>query len=122
MESKPHILIIDDSNSSLLLIEFLVINEGYTAILADSVKKAIKEINLQKPNLIVLDLQMPEVSGYDFLKMKDTLNIKDVPIIVVSAYDTPENIELTKSMGAVEFIPKPIKTKVLIEIIKKYLS
>jgi DNA-binding NtrC family response regulator len=121
MDNKPYILLIDDSNSSLLLMEWLVVNEGYTAILAESVKKALEIIKKDRPGLILLDLQMPEVSGYDFLKMRDSLNIQNVPIIVVSAFDTPENIELTKTLGASEFLGKPIKTKTLLDVIKKFL-
>jgi CheY-like chemotaxis protein len=101
--------------------EWLVVNEGYKAIIAESVKKAIQIIQDQKPQLIILDLQMPEVSGYDFLEMKDSLNIQDVPIIVVSANDLPENVEAIKKLGATDFHAKPIKIDVLLQLIKKYL-
>lgn len=122
MSVNPCILIIDDSNSSLILMQFLIENEGYSTSLAESVDDAIKFINEKKPDLILLDLQMPKVSGYDFLKMREILQIQNIPIIVVSAYDTKENIELTKSLGASEFLPKPIKTNTLLELIKQYLS
>jgi CheY-like chemotaxis protein len=122
MEKKACILIIDDSGTSLQLLEFLLENEGFATLLAESVTKAIKEINQRKPDLILLDLQMPEISGYDFLKMTTQLGIEDVPIIVISAYDTAENIKLTKSLGASEFLPKPIKTTILIERIKSYFK
>jgi CheY-like chemotaxis protein len=102
--------------------QWLIENEGFTASLAESVEKAIQSVKKQKPDLILLDLQMPTVSGYDFLKMKDTLQIADIPIIVISAYDTKENIEVTKKLGASEFLPKPIKTEALIELIKRYLN
>ncbi|HEX2933968.1 MAG TPA: response regulator [Bacteroidales bacterium] len=120
MDSKGCILIIDDSGTSLQLLEFLLGNEGFQTLLAESVPRAIEQIKNRKPDLILLDLQMPEISGYDFLKMTKELKIQDVPIIVVSAYDTPENIKLTKSLGASEFLPKPIKTSILLERIKTY--
>jgi CheY-like chemotaxis protein len=102
--------------------QFLIENEGYTTLLAESVEDAIKSIHKKIPDLILLDLQMPQVSGYDFLKMREDLHIQNVPIIVVSAYDTKENIELTKKLGAIEFLSKPIKTNLLTEIIKQYLK
>jgi DNA-binding response OmpR family regulator len=122
MDRKAEILIIDDSGSSLQLLEYLLGNEGYITFLAESVKSAISQIEQHKPDLILLDLQMPDISGYDFLKMREKLQIKQVPIFVVSAYDTPANIELTKSMGASEFLPKPIKTDILIKRINAYLK
>lgn len=120
MDRKGCVLVIDDSGTSLQLLEFLLENEGFQALLAESVPKAIEQIRKQKPDLILLDLQMPEISGYDFLKMTKELGIQDIPIIVVSAYDTPENIKLTKTLGASEFLPKPIKTTLLLERIKTY--
>lgn len=120
MDTKGCILVIDDSGTSLQLLEFLLENEGFETLLAESVPKAIEHLKDRKPDLILLDLQMPEISGYDFLKMTKKLEINDIPIIVISAYDTPENIKLTKSLGAREFLPKPIKTSMLIERIKSY--
>jgi CheY-like chemotaxis protein len=120
MNKKKEILIIDDSGSSLQLLEYLLENEGYQTFSAESVNAAISILSQHTPDLILLDLQMPEISGYDFLKMRDKLNILKVPIIVISAYDTRENVQLTKSLGASDFLPKPIKTDFLIQLIKTY--
>jgi putative two-component system response regulator len=122
MENKKKILIIDDSNTALVLMEYALKEAGYISLMASSVKEATKLMEKHSPDLILLDLSMPEVSGYDFLKRKSELKIDHVPIIIVSAYDSAESIELTRKLGAVDFIAKPIRLDALMEKIKKYLK
>jgi DNA-binding response OmpR family regulator len=122
MEKGKQILIIDDSNTALLLMEYALKEAGFGAIVASSVKEGMAEISRKKPDLILLDLSMPDMSGYDFLKMKESLNIEDVPVIVVSAYDSAESIEMTRQLGAADFIAKPIRLDALMERIHAVLS
>ncbi len=120
--NKKTILIIDDSNTSLILLEWALKEEGFNTLIAPSVSEARKIITSTKPDLILLDLFMPEISGYDFLKMKNELNISDVPVIVVSAYDNSDSVKHTRELGASEFIPKPFTIQQIIKTVKKYLS
>ena len=122
MDKKKTILIVDDSNTTLILLEWTLKNEGYKILIALSVEEARKIIAKNKPDLILLDLFMPEVSGYDFLKMKSELNIKEIPIIVVSAYDTKESVNMTRDLGATEFVPKPFNIQHIVDTVKKYLK
>ncbi|MBN1185705.1 MAG: response regulator [Bacteroidales bacterium] len=119
---KKKILCIDDSNTALLLLDFALNEAGYQVISAISVNDAIQSINIQVPDLILLDLSMPAVSGYDFLKMKDQLKLGKVPIIVVSAYDSPESLENAHNLGAIDFISKPIKIDMILQKIRTYLN
>ncbi len=122
MEKGKQILIIDDSNTALLLMEYALKEAGFGAVVASSVKEGMAEISRKKPDLILLDLSMPDMSGYDFLKMKESLNIEDVPVIVVSAYDSAESIEMTRQLGAADLIAKPIRLDALMERIHAILS
>jgi DNA-binding response OmpR family regulator len=122
MEKKKTILIIDDSNTTLILLEWTLKNEGYKILIAPSVEEARKIIDKNKPDLILLDLFMPEVSGYDFLKMKGELDINEIPIIVVSAYDNKESVNLTRDLGAAEFVPKPFNIQNIVDTVKKYFK
>jgi DNA-binding response OmpR family regulator len=119
---KKRILCIDDSNTALLLLEYALDEAGFQAILALSVDQAISEIKKQKPDLILLDLSMPDVSGYDFLNMRSQLGILDIPIIVISAFDSRESVAKTIDLGATAFIPKPIKIEAIVEKIKSFLK
>lgn len=122
MKNTKQILIIDDSNTALLLMEFALKEAGFDAVVASSVKEGIVEIGKTKPDLILLDLSMPDMSGYDFLKMKPELKIENVPVIVVSAYDSVESIEMTRQLGAVDFIAKPIRLDDLMKRIRLVLG
>ena len=115
MENKKKILIIDDSNTALVLMEFALKEAGYISLAASNVKEATKLMEKHSPDLILLDLSMPEISGYDFLKRKNELHIDHIPIIIVSAYDSVESIELTRNLGAVDFIAKPIRLDAMMD-------
>jgi DNA-binding response OmpR family regulator len=121
MAKKKTILIIDDSNTTLILLDWSLKEEGYDTQIALNVEEAKQYITKAKPDLILLDLFMPEVSGYDFLKMKPALNIKDVPVIVVSAYNNQESVMLVRELGAAEFISKPFSIDAIVEAVKKHI-
>jgi DNA-binding response OmpR family regulator len=120
MDKNKTILIIDDSNTALILLEWSLKNEGYKTQIAPGVEEARKIIAENKPDLILLDLFMPEISGYDFLKMIPELNLKNIPVIVVSAYDDKESVKLTLELGAAEFISKPFSVSQIIAAVNKY--
>jgi DNA-binding response OmpR family regulator len=122
MNNKKKILVIDDSNTTLLLLEWAFKGEGYDVLIAESVGEAMKILQQNKPDLVLLDLSMPDVSGYDFLKMKPELNLTDVPVLVVSAFDSQESVKQTKELGAAEFIPKPFVVAKILKTAKKYLG
>ncbi len=121
MKKTKTILIIDDSNTSQTLLDWTLKTEGYDTLLASGVKEAQKIIKKAKPDLILLDLFMPNISGYDFLRMKSELKIEEVPIIIISAYDSSDSVKQTKDLGANEFISKPFKIELIIDAVKKYI-
>ena len=122
MKENNTILVIDDSNTALLLMEYILDEAGYKTHMATNVKAAMAFLKNTTPGLILLDLSMPEISGYDFLHMRSELHLEHTPIIVVSAYDSEDTINAVKSLGAVDFIPKPIHIDVLIETIRQNMD
>ena len=69
MEKK--VLCIDDSETALILLEYSLKEAGFQPVLAKSVKEAIQILEYLKPDLILLDLSLPTISGYDFLAMRE---------------------------------------------------
>jgi len=123
MNTDIQILVIDDSQTTLMLMEWALQDNGYKTLVALSVKEALRLLETNKPNFILLDLSMPEVSGFDFLKyVKTNIDLENTPIVVVSAFDNPETIKEVKGMGAVDFLPKPVNLKLLMEKIKIILK
>lgn len=107
--SNSKILVVDDSSTNIVLLEAILNGQGYQIETAQSVKEAFQIIKKEAVNLILLDLLMPKVSGYDFLKeIKSNNSTKDIPVIIVSAVSDPENRKKSIEMGALDFINKPI--------------
>jgi len=119
---KKTILCIDDSNTALILMEYALNEAGFQVVLASTVEEAIQKVNMQIPDLILLDLSMPNVSGYDFLKMRVQLKLEEVPIIIVSAYDSPDSVSITRNLGVVDFVSKPIRIEAIMKKIKAHLK
>jgi DNA-binding response OmpR family regulator len=122
MDKNKTILIIDDSSTTLILLEWSLKEEGYNTQLAAGVKEAKIIINRIKPDMILLDLSMPLISGYDFLKMRNELGLQEIPIAVVSAFDDKESKKSVKDLGAVEFIAKPFTIPQILTAIRKYIK
>src|SRR5664279_3873000 len=97
--SNPVILVIDDSNTNVVLLEAILSGLGYIIETAMSVKEAHQSMAKQLPDLILLDLLMPKINGYDFLKeIKAEENTKNIPVLVISAVTDAENVRKTLAM------------------------
>jgi CheY-like chemotaxis protein len=118
IEKSKTILVIDDSTTNIVLLHAVLNSKGYSIDTALNVKDATNIINRKIPDLILLDLLMPRINGFDFLKeMKADKKTKDIPIIVVSALTDQENIQKAMSLGANEFITKPVDVQKLVDIV-----
>jgi CheY-like chemotaxis protein len=120
MDSRPRqkILVVDDSSTNVVLLEAILEREGYEVISSLHAKEGLKYINSVDPDLILLDLLMPEISGFDFMKTYNDMDKKrKIPVIVVSAVGTQENKKLSKELGAVSFINKPVDIPALLNLI-----
>jgi CheY-like chemotaxis protein len=121
--SNPVILVIDDSNTNVVLLEAILSGMGYMIETAMSVKEANQIMAKQLPDLILLDLLMPKVNGYDFLKeVKADENTKNIPVLVISAVTDAENVRKTIAMGAADYIKKPVDIQSLVEKVKNILN
>lgn len=119
---EPVILVVDDSTTNIVLLEAILDEKGYQIETALNVKEAFAVIAKQTPDLILLDLLMPKISGFDFLdQLRSNENTKNTPVIVVSALTDEDNISKIMEMGAVDFVKKPIDLQYLVERVDKVL-
>lgn len=117
------ILVVDDSSTNIVLLEAILNGQGYEIETAQSVKEAYQIIKKGDVNLILLDLLMPRVSGFDFLKeIKNNESTKDIPVIIVSAVADVDNKKKSIELGAMDFINKPIDIQDFIERIEAILK
>lgn len=114
------IMIIDDDVELLRLVKTrLKVNE-YEVITASNGEEGLEKARAERPNLILLDIQMPKMDGYTFIKTlrKEEGSLKDVPIIVISAKGKME--DLFRMEGVSDYIVKPFEAKDLLEKVEKY--
>lgn len=120
---KPTILVVDDMTTTLLLLHDLL-KDTYEVKIAKSGTKAL-EI-LESPNdidLILLDIEMPDINGYDVLrKIKNNDTIKNIPIIFITGKTSQEDEEYGLNLGAIDYITKPFNKAIVKLRIKNYLN
>ncbi|MCF8222177.1 MAG: response regulator [Bacteroidales bacterium] len=114
---KKEILIIDDSNTNLVLLESLLRKNGYIVHSALNAKEGIKTMQHSVPDLIYLDLVMPEVDGLKFIQMiRERDEWKDVPVVIISAVSDKKVIRQSIEMGVIDYITKPIDIEKIISL------
>lgn len=122
MSSKRRILIVDDEPLNVKLLAALLSGENYETILAFSGEEALGKINAESPDLILLDIMMPNMDGYEVTKrLKNNPNSRDIPVILVTALDGADNKIKGLEAGADEFLNKPVSTPELLARVKSLL-
>jgi len=117
------ILIIDDSNTNVILLDAILGNRGYEIIKTSSVKEANHFMDHTLPDLILLDLLMPKVSGYKFLEdIRKKERTKNIPVMIVTAVTEKESKIKTQKLDVIDYIEKPIDIQALIEKVGKTLN
>lgn len=109
--SKYKILVVDDEIKILNLIKNYLENEGFSVITADGGKKALELFEAEKPDLVVLDIMMPEVSGYDVCRK--ICSSSDTPVIMLTARSEEVDKILGLELGADDYITKPFSLREL---------
>lgn len=112
------ILIVDDNPNNLQVVGTILSQHNYKIAIANNGEKAIQIANKRNIDLILLDIMMPGMSGFDVIKvLKEQEATKDIPVIFLSAKNEVEDIVLGFSLGGVDYITKPFKKEeVLVRI------
>ena len=122
-QSQKIILIVDDTPNILQLLFNYLNNAGYKILIAQNGKKALKVVEVMQPDLIVLDVMMPELDGFGTCRrLKANPNTKDIPIIFMTALSQAEEKVQGLMLGAVDYITKPIDEQELLARIKTHLA
>lgn len=117
------ILIIDDTLLNLQLLSSMLSVRGYTVRQAVNTQQALKVIDKVTPDLILLDIMMPEMTGYEFCKqLKESKNTKDIPVIFISALDDVFDKVLAFDVGGADYITKPFRVQEVIARIENQLT
>jgi EAL domain-containing protein (putative c-di-GMP-specific phosphodiesterase class I)/CheY-like chemotaxis protein len=121
-KNKITVLIVDDTQYNLLLLSVMLSNQGYEVLSTTNGMSAIDLAITHQPNLILLDIKMPEMDGYEVCtKLKNNFLTKEIPIIFISAVDSvAEKIEAF-AVGGIDFIHKPFHLVELLARVETHL-
>jgi DNA-binding response OmpR family regulator len=119
MEELKKIIIIEDDKDINELIAYNLRRAGFLVEQAFDGEKGLSMVKKNSPALIILDIMLPKMDGYDFLgKIKKDDSISNIPVIIVSAKNSPGAIIRGFNLGAADYIPKPFNIGELILKVK----
>lgn len=119
---KPKILLVDDTPENLALLMETLEPAGYQIFVAISGEKALEIAPKINPDLILLDIMMPGIDGYDTCKkLKENKDLKDIPVIFLSALNSPEDKVKAFEIGGVDYISKPFNHLEVLARVKTHL-
>lgn len=122
MAGEP-ILLIDDNPTNLVLLRFILEPRGYAITTATSADEAIASIAQVRPRLILMDLQMPGVSGFDLARLlKADPSTRDIVIVAVTAYAMAGDEERARAAGCDGYLTKPIDKEKLRQVVAEILA
>lgn len=119
---KKRVMIIDDEKSAVDLLKHRLENEGYQVLALFNAKGIITELHRFAPDIIILDLLMPEFGGLDACEMlnKDSVG-SGTPIIVVSGLNKEADKKKAYALGIEQYFVKPVDMEVMLAAIRKYI-
>ena len=121
--AKGRILVVDDEIYIVHILDFSLGMEGYEVLTALDGEQALEMARVEKPDLIVLDIMMPKLDGYETCKrLKADADTKDVPVILLSAKGRNVDQKVGFEVGADDYITKPFSPRKLVERINAILG
>ena len=115
----PLVMAVDDDPSILRIIEMLLSRNGYTVRTAPNGEKALTLLRNLQPTVLITDVQMPGMSGYDLCSVvKHDDRLRNVPVVFLTAQGTPQDYKTGHDMGAVMYMTKPFKPEKLLQVVQ----
>ena len=116
------ILLVDDSLMIHRIVGKIMTDHGFTVVHAENGKKGYEMAKTSNPNLIIMDIEMPEMDGFDATRMiKADLTVSGIPVIIFTSLGSEDDIRKAKEAGADGFVNKPVTREDLLEYIQKFL-
>lgn len=117
------ILVVDDIPLNIMLIEKMLAKFKFTIVKANNGVEALERIEAENPQLVLLDLMMPIMDGYQVVEnVRKTVSKEQLPIIILSALNSNDDIARAMSLGADDFITKPVVMERLINCVLTYVN
>lgn len=122
-DNRKRIVIVEDEPDTIEMFTEMMRLSGYSVLKSYGGSPAISLISEEKPDLVVLDIMMPEMSGMEVLKhMRNDPELKNIPVIVVSAKSLPGDVQAGLDAGATAYLTKPVTYQQLNEAVRATLG
>jgi twitching motility two-component system response regulator PilG len=120
--SGKRILVVEDEESLLKLASILLTSKGFEVRAVSSGQAALDAISQERPDLVLLDIMLPEIDGFEVCRQIKTMpETQHIPVIILTAKKCQEDILRGQEVGADWYIPKPFKSAMVIETIQRFL-
>ena len=122
-EDEIKILVVDDDETLIRTVQAILKSYGYTVLAGRTGEEGLELAKKEKPDLILLDVLLPKMKGREVCKkIKEIPELKNIPVIFLTAKDSPEDIEAEMAAGAVGHLTKPVYANVLISTLRRILK
>jgi two-component system cell cycle response regulator DivK len=119
---KKKVLIVEDNELNMKLFEDLLGAHGYETVKSKDGKKVLDLARAHKPDLILMDIQLPEVSGLEITQwLKSDAELKSIPVIAVTAFAMKGDEDKIRKGGCEDYISKPISITDFMKVVQKYI-
>ena len=124
LASQYTVLVVDDVPTNVMLVQAILKKEGYTLLTTDSGAKALRIAQERHPNLILLDIMMPEMDGYEATKLIRNLDDAraDIPIVAMTANAFEEDRQKALESGMNAHVSKPVDMNMLFKVMTQILK
>ncbi len=117
------ILYIEDNEQNYYLVQFILKSQGFEVLWAKDGKEGIEQAAETRPDIILLDIQLPVIDGYAVAKaIRKNVQLVNIPIVALTSYAMPGDREKAIEAGCNGYIEKPIKPEIFADQIKKYFE
>ncbi|HEX9829479.1 MAG TPA: response regulator [Bacteroidota bacterium] len=122
LKGTKHILVVDDEPAWISAITLVLQSKGYMVKSASSGSEALMTLKQYTPDLILSDVRMPDMNGFDFLdSLRKNPAVASTPVVFLSAIDDFHARKVARELGAVDYILKPVDEQDMLSALEKYL-
>src|SRR5918996_3241617 len=115
---EPTILTVDDDSVNRKILERVLKQNGYRVLEADSGIKTLEVLREVRPDLILLDVMMPGMDGYELCaKLQENADTADIPVVFITALGEKRDRAQGFALGAVDYVTKPVQTQALAQVV-----
>jgi CheY-like chemotaxis protein len=123
MAIATQVMVVDDDDMNREIIEAFLVSEGYEVVLAHNGRQALTLLQAQRPALVLLDVRMPDMNGYEVCQqIKGNPQTRQIPVVMVTGYDSDEEKQRGQQAGTDAFMSRPFDGDDLLSLVNSLID